>query len=170
MFFVELKVSPPWRNSFWCSFWDANPSRLWKTSQFMFRRKTCFPDLAIYIVIYDMNAGRLSIYMGKIVVFCKAPKKMVSRARSKPLFMKSNFTCRSKIALFHWFWRDRVHLFQKWSSGGPRKRPGRPLSTPGRPGPARVAIGPIKRGTFATWGLTFSIVLRILARNDGFSR
>ena len=74
MFFVELKVSPPYRNSFWCSFWDANPSRLWKTSQFMFRRKTCFPDLAIYIVIYDMNAGRLSIYMGKIVVFCKAPK------------------------------------------------------------------------------------------------
>ena len=29
--------------------------------------------------------------MGKIVVFCKAPKKLVSRARSKPLFMKSNF-------------------------------------------------------------------------------
>ena len=69
----------------------------------MFRRKTCFPNLAIYIVIYDMNAGRLSIYMGKIVVFCKAPKKLVSRARSKPLFMKSNFTCRSKIALLHWF-------------------------------------------------------------------
>ena len=65
----------------------------------MFRRKTCFPDLAIYIVIYDMNAGRLSIYMGKIVVFCKAPKKLVSRARSKPLFMKSDFTRRSKIVL-----------------------------------------------------------------------
>ena len=76
-------------------------------------RKICFPDLAIYVVIYDMNAGRLSIYMGKIVFFCKAPKKLVSRARSKPLFMKSNFTRRSKIALFHWFWRDRVHLFQK---------------------------------------------------------
>ena len=136
----------------------------------MFRRKTCFPDLAIYIVIYDMNAGRLSIYMGKIVVFCKAPKKLVSRARSKPLFMKSNFTRRSKIALFHWFWRGRVHLFQKWSSGGPRKRPGRPLSTPGRPGPTRVANGRRKRGTFATRGLTFPIVLRILARNDGFAR
>ena len=85
-------------------------------------------------------------------------------------FHQFNFYVPFKNSFIHWFWRDRVHLFQKWSSRGPRKRPGRPLSTPGRPGPARVAIGPIKRGTFATRGLTFPIVLRILARNGGFSR
>ena len=96
-------------------------------------RKTCFPDLAIYIVIYDMNAGRLSIYMGKIVVFCKAPKKLVSRARSKPLFMKANFARRSKMALFHWFWGIGSICYKNDPLGGPESVPGGPYRPPGAP-------------------------------------
>ena len=133
MFFVELKVSPPWRSKFWCSFWAAHPPRLWKTSQFMSRRKTRFPDLATYIVIYDMNAGRLSIYMGKIAVFCKGPKKLVSRARSKPLFMKSNSTCRSKITLFIGFGGIGAICSKSDPLGGPESVPGGPYRPPGDP-------------------------------------
>ena len=47
------------------------------------------------------------------------------------------------------------------TSPGPRKRPGRPPATPGRPDPGRVARGPRKHVAFAPRGGTFPIVLRI---------
>ena len=81
-----------------------------------------------------MNAGRLSIYMGKIVVFCKAPKKLVSRARSKPLFMKSIFLrAVQKYLYFIRFGAVGSICSKNDPLGGPESVPGGPYRPPGAP-------------------------------------
>ena len=62
-----------WRD--WGAVLERDTARLRETTRFTFRQKTCRPDIATYIVIYDTNADTRSMCKRKLIVFCKVPPK-----------------------------------------------------------------------------------------------
>ena len=91
----------------------------------------------------------------------QVPRKTASRPQSGLLFRRAFFSAPLENGAVPQVWGQPPAIRGEATSPGPRKRPGRPPATPGRPDPGRVARGPRKHVTFAPRGGTFPIVLGI---------
>ena len=140
---------------------EAAPAEPRETAQCTSWRRTRGPGLATHIVFHRADAGPRRKHAGKLAVTWTGPAENRLAPAIRATFQASVFSAALKNGAVPQGWGQPPAIRGEATSPGPRKRPGRPPATPGRPDPGRVARGPRKHVAFAPRGGTFPIVLRI---------